>query len=1331
MLKWRKWTPALVLAISILALGAVAFTSGVEADRPDYATMNANRSTSAQEFIHPDVTAKMNMEAEVQAKMEAEAQQISEKAPEVSYSKDRYTGIASLRHPVVQHDPRTVYLSEDFEAETFPPVGWDTINTDPGYGFFRNMFSGGGTYAALVTWHGPGYQQDEWLLTPLTDISGMNPANAKLEFWMLQGYTYPHDFKIYWSTDGVTFTEFWDSFGTGYPAHVWYYVALDISSLIAEGSVMFGFQYYGVDANLFGLDDIAITDDAAATGRCCSGDIYTPTCTDGLTLDECNALSGSWINGGTCASDPCPTPGEDDICSDVTPQALPFTFVGNNEGATYDTYCQYFGDYPNTWLAFTIDECTDITLSYCGTQAGWGNGWLNLVTDCACSEGSLISGATYDFNCGNGNPNIYWSHLAAGTYYYPVMLDPANGASGDWSIEVTGTACPPAPANDDCANAEAIGDVVDYVSHNFGATTDGGGYANQNIWYCYTATCDGFATVSLCGSDFDTKLAAYDGCTCPVGTSLATNDDFACVTKALQSQITFAVTSGNQYMIEVGGYGSGEGNLLINISCAGGSGNEGDNCDNPIKLDIPTLPFEDLGQTTCGRMNYYEDPGDDICMGYYTNGEDIFYEISVLSEVTVNFHLDPLGTSYAGMGLFTSCPPTLDNCVDFVTSSSSAAKSITCVTLTAGTYYLMIDTWSTPYCITEFNLSIVDTTCEVIVIENDDCADATEINEVADLAFSTVDATFDGPGGCQTTANVWYCYTATQSGKAVISLCGSSYDTKLAVYEGCSCPPGTLVECNDDACGVQSEIEIPGVVAGNIYMIEVGGYSTNTGTGVLNITVVPDCEYECPPGATPEGEICLGADAEDVTNGGCNSDPAVFGSIACGETVCGEVSTYNYFGSDYRDTDWYGFTLTEWMNVTLNAEADFPFVTGFLEQVVAGGGLDCANFTGYIAPYASVEECTPVTLTVTLGPGTYALFAGASVFTGLDCATGPHNYHLQLTCVPAVATYCEASGGCDEYIENITVGSINNTTACEGYGDFTALSTSVEAGGSYPISFTIGSAYSSDQGAVWVDWNQDMDFDDPGEQVLTGVGYGPYTGDMVVPGDALAGATRMRARLTWNATPAPCGATSYGEAEDYTIIVGEAAPTVLMVPDPFFAAFMFALDPMSGSFYMTNTAAGGDVNLMTVTSLSVGGCPVTITGSEVIPGGYGTLIEDCIKVSFPLSEYLACEAALQPDGLLWDHIDSFFDITYEIDGVPGSYTGQVEVIGHISGDLNMDGKVLVDDLTFFVNYLFKGGDEPRVIEIADCDASGGIPNVADIVYVVSYLFKGGPAPVHP
>jgi hypothetical protein len=119
--------------------------------------------------------------------------------------------------------------------------------------------------------------------------------------------------------------------------------------------------------------------------------------------------------------------------------------------------------------------------------------------------------------------------------------------------------------------------------------------------------------------------------------------------------------------------------------------------------------------------------------------------------------------------------------------------------------------------------------------QNNSCYYATAIEEVADLAFDTSGATFDGPGLCMTSPNIWYRYTATRTGEVTISLCGSEYDTKLAVYTGTSCYPssGRLIACNDDSCGWQSEVTVS-VIAGNSYLIEIGGYGSHTGQGVLN-----------------------------------------------------------------------------------------------------------------------------------------------------------------------------------------------------------------------------------------------------------------------------------------------------------------------------------------------------------------------------------------------------------------------------------------------------------------------------------------------------------------
>jgi hypothetical protein len=1414
MIKCKKTFPVLLVLTLVLALVAMAI-SAVQFDREkdkelralQAAKINTDRAalTSAVQKTSPEEQTALMTKGEAgeafrldrpsRALISATAPPKEEEGDEeepalkAAYTtKDHEFGTSSIAgHPVVKYAPASVAFEQDFEGDEFPPPGWDTINTDPGYGFFLGTYAGGGTQAALVTWHAPGYVQDEWLLSPTVNLTGYTSA-LRLEFWFLKGYSYPHLFKIYVDA-GSGMTEIWDSDSTGYPSFTWWKYTIDMSAYIDE-TVQIGFQYYGEDADLFGIDDIVLTDEAPPVGRCCYGDPSDPDCAD-VTEEECEQLGGySWDEGLNCTDNPCPVAPENDDCHDVVPDALPATWTGNNEGATYDTYCQWFGDYPNVWHGFTIDECMDITIEYCGCPAGWANGWLNLITDCDCPDGALISYTSFDWDCANGNPRIYFVHLAAGTYYYPVMLDPDNGAVGDYELYVYGTECPPAQP--------------------------------------------------------------------------------------------------------------------------------GDNCDDPLTVDIPSsLPWSDLNQTTCGRTNDY----DGTCLGSYDGGEDIIYEVTVSSAVTVNITLDPKGTTWTGVAIGTDCPPT--SCLKYSTSSSGDPHGVTCVSLDPGVYYIMVDTWPSPDCIPDFDLHIVDTTCEVL--ENDDCAGATPVGEVVDLAFSTEMATFDGGGTCQSAPNIWYCYTATEDGIASISLCGSSYDTKMAVYDGCTCDPlGTELGCNDDYCGVQSQVDIE-VVAGNSYLVEVGGYSSNTGEGILNIWVSepcvvecppgafmepedcgddtnggcnmdvpaftpiecedtvcgyiwadggtrdtdwyqlvltqatlvtwsgvanfpfvigfvdtadcalaaaldpyvvgdpcdtiscsrvcgpgtywlfashqsyydypcgtfndywcavscevvtegaccyedgscspdweeeacftsggtswlggqdcgppnpcpqPPCEYECPEGATPEGEVCLTDEAVDNTNGGCNSSPNVFGSISCGETICGEFSTYLFGGSNYRDTDWYELLLDGWYEVTLDAEGGFPIVFGFIEQYVLGVP-GCDNITGYISPYALAGECEPASVVATLPAGTYYIFVSGQSYSGYTCADGPWEYGITATCVPAQATYCAAGGGCDEYIERVEVGTIDNSSDCEGYGDFTALSTVMVPGTGYPITITIGNAYSSDDGAVWVDWNQDMDFYDDGERVPLDpeTGYGPYLGTVTPPMDAVPGETRMRIRLSYSGLPEdmdPCGTTSYGEVEDYTINVsGEVPVTYLFEPDPVLVMYKYAIDPMNGYIYLSGDAVGGNVNDIDLESvvLKIDDCTVPQTDDPIIIiGGYGELTGDVLKVTFNLTEYILCEEDGSP---IFGDIDSFFDVFFDLSGVPGQMSGKVTMRGHHSGDLNLDGSVNVADVTYFVEYLFFGGPAPVIMELADVDGSGGNPNVADLTYLVNYLFFSGPPPMLP
>lgn len=156
----------------------------------------------------------------------------------------------------------------------------------------------------------------------------------------------------------------------------------------------------------------------------------------------------------TCVYEGTPPPPAppNDNCADITAEALnvgtPLVFTGTNEGATvtndYAPGSLLDGQGPSVYHAFTTSECTSVVISYCGTSPAFGNVWIVIGTECPVNE--LIFNSSWDTStCPDGNVTIYYDSLAAGTYYLPVLLDPANSAEGPYTITVTATATP-----DDC-----------------------------------------------------------------------------------------------------------------------------------------------------------------------------------------------------------------------------------------------------------------------------------------------------------------------------------------------------------------------------------------------------------------------------------------------------------------------------------------------------------------------------------------------------------------------------------------------------------------------------------------------------------------------------------------------------------------------------------------------------------------------------------------------------------------------------------------------------------------------------------------------------------------
>lgn len=156
-------------------------------------------------------------------------------------------------------------------------------------------------------------------------------------------------------------------------------------------------------------------------------------------------------------------------------------------------------------------------------------------------------------------------------------------------------------------------------------------------------------------------------------------------------------------------------------------------------------------------------------------------------------------------------------------------------------------------------------------------------------------------------------------------------------------------------------------------------------------------------------------------------------------------------------------------------------------------------------------------------------------------------------------TYCTTglyTTGCvdDQIVSFSTTGGItnitNNNSGCgggaAGYTFYNTMTHSTTQGG--VVNFSITSDPSWTEGyKIWVDYNNDGDFDDAGENVYDPATTTPagsvITGNFTVPVSTIPGIKRMRVRCVFSSAAfTPCSSVTYGEVEDYNLQVISLTP---------------------------------------------------------------------------------------------------------------------------------------------------------------------------------------------
>ncbi len=585
---------------------------------------------------------------------------------------------------------------------------------------------------------------------------------------------------------------------------------------------------------------------------------WTPTCDTLAQVSTCN--QADFDTRLAVYAEVCPElPGEEIACNDDGTGCTGFTSqlqFEAFEGVTYYIRVGSFGATASGTGILSLCGC-DIEcpeLPACGVPGTGSCSEANGTPYCEDAECCELVCAGDPFCC-----DTAWDQICADTALALCFAEPCEA----------GQNCPPdaveegEPCGSDTNGGCNSGDPGPTTPLSIGDTVCGTFWADDNTrdtdWYEFTVDVDSDVTWAV-NADIDV-VAFLISASCPP--AIIASDDAGTCPTTVEACLPAGTYRAFVALPVFGGIpcGSDSTNYTATLTAVETDqcGLDNDVCAGAIEVETGDTPFSNVGSFTEGDNL----PAECESFGSVTMFNDIWFKwvsdqtgditVSTCNQASFDTRLAAYVGECESLELV-ACNDDGDGCSGFTSSMPMSVEE-------GVTYYIRLGSYGAAGQ-GDGVLSIGEGGGGGTP-ENDECEGAIEVFDGVTGVnnFNATNSPIQPPedlctffGSATVNNDVWYSYSTTCDGTVTISFCeanggSASFDTKLAVWSGPDCDSLTIVACNDDTCGLRSEVTFD-AVCGEAYYIQFGAYSTaGSGSGQMAISCAGDaCDDPTDPG---------------------------------------------------------------------------------------------------------------------------------------------------------------------------------------------------------------------------------------------------------------------------------------------------------------------------------------------------------------------------------------------------------------------------------------------------------------------------------------------------